>query len=318
MTETFNSRTLQAHLVRGDLLGAMSYLEQFPEQASLSRKYRARFEREEYMTYDVDPLLSDILRAYQQYYRQVFYLQRPEEEARDDLARGLRARLGTEALSLEELEKTAVARAFTDRGYHFLGGETSGYYGPYIWKTTRDETYEVELPQGRRPYTVRFLGDFLSRSWLDYISFGETGTGGWADDDGLIHCVESVYDTSSEDFTVSLLKHEAQHAVDLGRYKGLSSQELEYRAKLVELIYTRERRLLERFLAEADTSRPGNGHALAAEKIARGFAAYHPRETLGDLPTEEIQAIAGTLFRESCRELDERYGCCREDGGDEV
>lgn len=83
-----------------------------------------------------------------------------------------------------------------------------------------------------------------------------------------------------------------------------------YRAKPVELIYARRRNLLAMFLSEADASQAGNGHALAAEDIDRGFANHLgcPREALGNLPVEEIQKTAGLLFRESCRELRARYG----------
>ncbi len=94
----------------------------------------------------------------------------------------------------------------------------------------------MELPEGTQDYAVKFLDGFIMKSWLDYISFGETGTGGWSNGDGLIHCVRAAWDLESEDFQVSLLKHEAQHAMDQVRYKDITNKELEYRAKLVELI----------------------------------------------------------------------------------
>ncbi len=55
-------------------------------------------------------------------------------------------------------------------------------------------------------------------SWLSYLTFGLSGTGGWSNGDGLIHCVKRHYDLKSESFRVSLLKHEAQHASDQSRY----------------------------------------------------------------------------------------------------
>ena len=39
-----------------------------------------------------------------------------------------------------------MSEAFQSRGFHFLGGKTSGYYGSYIWRVTETKTYEVELP----------------------------------------------------------------------------------------------------------------------------------------------------------------------------
>ena len=167
----------------------------------------------------------------------------------------------------------------------------------------------MELPEGTQDYAVKFLDGFLMKSWLDYISFGETGTGGWSNGDGLIHCVRTAYDLESENFQVSLLKHEAQHAMDHARYKGITSEELEYRAKLVELIYSRERRMLERFLGQADTTRADNGHGLSAERIVREFEIRQKRDRgrLAELPVEAVQTAAQSLFAESCQEMAAKY-----------
>ena len=148
------------------------------------------------------------------------------------------------------------------------------------------------------------------RSWLDYISFGETGTGGWSNGDGLIHCVRAAYDLDSEDFRVSLLKHEAQHAMDQTRYPGITNEELEYRAKLVELIYSEERGMLSRFIAQADTSRAGNGHGLAAERIAAGFERClgQDRGSLAGLAAPAVQTAARQLFARSSQEMAAKYG----------
>lgn len=166
-------------------------------------------------------------------------------------------------------------------------------------------------------YKVNLLDGFLSKSWLDYISFGKVGTGGWANEDGMIHCVKASYDLEDEPFTVSLLKHEAQHAMDLFRYHNMASEDLEYRAKLVELIYSSKRNLLNRFLHEADSSDPGNGHGLAADRIIAGFAKKRNGDELGALSIKEIQAVAGALFTESnkgdSREISRTLGDMRDE-----
>ena len=108
---------------------------------------------------------------------------------------------------------------------------------------------------------------------------------------------------------MSLLKHEAQHALDLARYPGMTSEDLEYRAKLVELIYSRERRMLERFLGQADTTRADNGHGLSAERIVREFEIRQKRDRgrLAELPVETVQTAAQSLFAESCQEMAAKY-----------
>lgn len=303
--EKFEREILGGMIVRGRLRAAMEYLARFPETAELYRKGVDLYEKERYLTYDVDDELNEILLAYQKYYRDAFYLELPAEKAaellRGRLAELLRAAPGC---PLEELEELAGA-AFRRRSLHALMGRTGGYYGPYIWRTEELRHYAVELPEGTQDYSVKFLDGFLMKSWLDYISFGETGTGGWSNGDGLIHCVRAAYDLESEDFQVSLLKHEAQHAMDQERYQDLTNQELEYRAKLVELIYSSERKLLDRFVSQADSTRADNGHGLAAERIVSGFEKRlkTDRNKLAGLPVETAREVARALFRESGEEL---------------
>lgn len=298
-----------AHLVKGRLRAAMDYAARFPEQGALYQKYASLFQRENYLSYGVDDHLEKILLAYQKYYRDAFYLEQSPEEAAGRLRSRLAELLQADpAGTLDELEDKA-AEAFRAGGFHFLGGRTGGWYGPYIWRTEELKRYAVELPEGVREYAVKLLNGFVMESWLHYLTFGLSGAGGWSNGDGLIHCVKHCYDLDSESFQVSLLKHEAQHAADQEHYPGISSGDLEYRAKLVELIYSRERPLLDRFLREADASRADNGHGLAAERIARGLEARldRTREELAGLPTEGVRAEALALFRESTGEMERKY-----------
>lgn len=303
MKKEFSKEIYYGSIIKGDLIGAIRYVKQFPEQAGLYNRFMEVFEQEQYTTYDVDADLNAILTAYQQYYRDVFYLCLGKEQAADKLRTRLASLFGItgESITLWDLEQKQITQAFQSRGLHFLGGKSSGYYGPYVWRTTENVTYEVELPDGVQTYPVKLLDGFLTRSWIDFLSFGEIGPGGWADGDGIINCVKSSYDFDNENFKVSLLKHEAQHARDFERNKDMSSEDLEYRAKLVELIYSSERTLLEQFSQEADPSDPSNGHAMAAYRIVQGFT-----DTLGtsstefaSLPIEQIQSVARTLFDRS-------------------
>ena len=305
----FEKETLREMLIKGNLRAAMTYWKQFPETAALYQKGVDLYQKEHYLTYDVDTELNEILLIYQKYYREVFYLELPAEETAQRLRERLAELFQTASdASLDKLEEMAET-AFHRKSFYALTGRTSGYYGPYIWKVEELRHYKVELPEGKQDYAVKFLDGFIMKSWLDYISFGETGTGGWSNGDGLIHCVRAAYDLESEDFQVSLLKHEAQHAMDQARYKGITSEELEYRAKLVELIYSRERKMLKRFVSQADVTKTGNGHGLAAERIVRGFeiCLKKDRGSLAELPVENVQKIAQSLFSESSEEIAAKY-----------
>ena len=137
---------------------------------------------------------------------------------------------------------------------------------------------------------------------MDYLTFGRVGTGGWASPDGTINCIAQTYDFESERFLVSLLKHEAQHAVDMKRFPEITPAELEYRAKLVELHYSGNLDLLQEFLSTADASRANDAHATASARIKREFADTDQTE----LPC--IQARALELLRAHTKELEEKYG----------
>lgn len=303
----FNENVFYGYLIKGNLCEAINYLKQFPEKTELCNKYISLFERENYLTFEADEYLNKIFVLYQQYYRDVFYLKLKAETAAQKLRNRLTDFFGIEKKDAElgEMEETKIAEAFNQRGFCFLGGRTSGYFGPYIWKTTEEKTYEVELPDGICEYKVKFLDGFISKGWLDYISFGAVGTGGWSDGDGIINCIRASYDVDDERFTVSLLKHEAQHAMDLAMIPDLASAELEYRAKLVELIYSSERNLLTQFGYEADSSNASNGHGVAAERIVSEFEqqSKRGRDAFGELSVEEIQVIARELFRKSNGEI---------------
>ena len=293
--KTFCQDLYYGYLIKADLIGAISYVKQFPNQEELYNKFVAIFEQEHYITYDVDAYLNEILSIYQRYYRNAFYLRIIKDNAVNKLRADLAAFFGIDdGVELCDIEQNQIAEAFRDRGFYFLGGMTSGYYGPYIWRVTETKTFEVELPDGTQTYTVKLLDGFISKSWLDYLSFGEVGPGGWTDSDGVINCVKSSYDFDSENFKVSLLKHEAQHARDLTIYKKISSEDLEYRAKLVELIYSSERNLLKRFVKEADSYDKSNGHSVASSRILEGFSRVLGKKSYAELENLEIDAVQAT------------------------
>ena len=287
--------------VNGDIKGAIAYMRDHEEFKDVLPAYIAIFENCEYRAYEMPDNLNDILRLYQIYFRDTFYCGMPEAEAAKKLLTQLKALLNVpdeeEALVAERLQA-----AFETEGYRALFGKTQGYYGPYIWRDTVPTVYRVELPGGTAEYTVNILKGFVFRSWMDYLTFGRYGTSGWASPDGTINCVEQAYDFESERFLVSLLKHEAQHTVDMKQFPGITPAELEYRAKLVELHYASDLGLLQKFLSEADESKANDSHAAASARIKREFAGTDPTA----LPF--IQARALELLHTHTKEMTQKYG----------
>ena len=291
--------------MNGDIKGAIAYMREHEEFKDILPAYVAIFENGEYRTFDIPDRLNEILRLYQIYYRDTFYCGLPEAEAAEKLLAGLKALLNMpdaeEALLTERLHAV-----FEAEGYHALFGKTQGYYGPYVWRETVPTVYQVGLPDGTAEYTVNILKGLVFRSWMDYLTFGRFGTGGWASPDGTINCIEQAYDLESERFRVSLLKHEAQHTVDRKRFPQITPAELEYRAKLVELHFSGDPGLLQKFLSEADESKPDDSHAVASARIGREFADTD-QTVLSCIQTRALE-----LLRAHTRELEEKYGESRD------
>ena len=292
---------IQDFFINGDIKGAIAYMREHEEFKDILPAYVAIFENCEYRTFEIPDMLNDILRLYQIYYRDIFYCGLPEAKAADKLLTELRALLNMPDAE-EELLAERLQTVFEQNGYHALFGKTQGYYGPYIWKDTVPTVYRVELPDGTAEYTVNILKGFVFRSWMDYLTFGRFGTGGWASPDGTINCVEQAYDFESERFLVSLLKHEAQHTVDMKQFPGITPAELEYRAKLVELHYSGDLGLLQKFLSEADESRASDSHAIASARLKLEFADTDQSNLY------RIQARALELFHAHTEEMEEKYG----------
>ena len=286
--------------IKGDIRGAMEYMKGREEFKDILPFYVSLFEEEKYITYDIPEELNAILLQYQIYYRDIFYLGLSEVEAAEKLLKSLCDITDTSDKGEEEIGEK-LRTLFEGKGYHALFGKTQGLFGPYIWKETVPTLYNVELPTGEAEYKVNILKGFVFRSWMDYLTFGRFGTGGWASPDGTINCIEIAYDFNSERFLVSLLKHEAQHTVDMKSFPGISTAELEYRAKLVELHYSNNLALLDKFLAEASDARLDDSHGLASFWIKKAF------DDVDKTSIENIQKRALELFDAHTKEMEEKY-----------
>ena len=286
--------------INADIKGAIKFMRDHEEFKDLLPMYVAIFENCEYRRYEIPNILNDILRQYQIYYRDVFYCGINEQEASDKLINQLRMLLDISNEDDELLVKK-LKNIFEENGYHSLFGKTQGYYGPYVWKDTIPTTYNVELPSGKAEYTVNILKGFVFRSWMDYLTFGRFGTGGWASEDGTINCIEQAYDFESERFLVSLLKHEAQHTEDMKQFPGITPTELEYRAKLVELYYSTNLELLQKFLYEANENKIGDSHALASAMIKNEL------KDVDQTNITSIQSRALYLLKAHTKDMEEKY-----------
>lgn len=289
---------IRRFFINGDIKGAIAYMKDHDEFKDILPVYVSIFENCEYRTYEISENLNEILRLYQIYFRDIFYCGLIETQTSNKLLIELKNLLKMSNADEMLLVKQLQLR-FENEGYHALFGKTQGYYGPYIWKDTNSMTYNVELPDGMMEYTINILKGFVFRGWMDYLTFGRYGTGGWTSPDGTINCVEQAYDFKSERFLVSFLKHEAQHSVDMKQFPQITPTELEYRAKLVELCYSSDSGLLNKIISVADSNKLNDPHAIASSWIKQKFT---------DTALSSIQAQALEFFHASTKEMIEKYG----------
>ncbi len=306
-----------AKCFQGNILEAIDYLESFENNSEdileLEQKYIHRFvTQDEVLKIDSeDPWIQEVLKCYYKYYISVLTNHDVQESEKQLTVRLAKTLLMNEGAEIDEIE-TKLESIFSEKGYSFLGGETAPYRGPYIWKTTNKEDFLVELPCGNQKVTVFFISEFLMLSWLHFATFGKRHTGGWAKEEGIyyVNADNKKIDTHSADFQVWFLKHEAQHLSDYAKYPNLKGAGLEYRAKLVEIIYYPDTfTKLETYINQSKNDK-SLAHPYAAFLIVKGLSnVFFGKEFVGDLEkwktfdSSSISKETLNLFMENERAL---------------
>ncbi len=279
MKNNYDKVIFRGLLIQGKLHEAIKYLENFEDKVVDVKKYHERFNCRKFNNETNNLVINNVLDAYANYYVDYFWDEKTELEARKSLQHRLMKILNlSTVLDFSECEKL-IGELVEQQGYSFLGDTTGMLYGPYIWKDTEKVVYDVEIPSGIQQVTINMMDGFVSRSWLDFISLGLIGTGGWASESGELFCVRKCYknEFNKLSFRVSYLKHEAQHLSD---YKLFTEHEinddmvgiyLEYRAKLTELIYYPNLKLFHSFISQANKDK-NNSHSYASYLIASNLS----------------------------------------------
>lgn len=195
-----------------------------------------------------DQEIMDLYKRFQNYWRSVL-IENVKQELADSLFRiemqhFLKKHFKPKS-SIEEISKNYFA-LFQDffRKKNMFGlamGKTGHLYDLYLWKKQEEKNYSIDLPEGQTiDVPVVFMKDFISNGWSHYTTFGYSYSGGWVAPNKLF-CVEEAYGSKDEEaFLVSYVSHEAQHFSDIKRFPKLQQADLEYRAKLAELILSKE------------------------------------------------------------------------------
>ena len=303
------SRAYVALAIQGDLRRAPLLFEHSvgggAAGAALRAQFTDRFVAPPVRTSTGDPA-EDTALAYRNYWR--LNLLRSVEpglaEARlaQDLAALLQLDGGEntpdpESLTVDLLERT---------GWHYSVASTPPWRDLFVWKSERHDRYEVELTDQVVPVKVVFMDDFVVQGWKDFASLGLAATTGWVEN-GHLYCVAWAYDTQSENFAVSYLKHEARHLADLQRFPAMTAAELEYRAKLTELAFANSdlSRIWNDFNAKA-ANNPDSPHAEANWRVVRDMERMMatgqnptPSNALTSIDALRINQAARRLLQEN-------------------
>lgn len=169
--------------------------------------------------------------------------------------------------TFEQVEKLLSARLL-DRGYYSLQGRTGKLRDLMIWSSQNERAENVYLLDKTVESKVFYLNDFLSFGWSSYFACDRIGTGGWAKKDGLYVVSPKWKSLSDEKFRVSFLAHESQHFSDYNMFPNLKGWELEYRAKLIELILSKKSQssLMQRFIGNQGND-PNDAHSYAHTRL---------------------------------------------------
>lgn len=289
----FEFEKIYSYVLQGDVAKVLSVLDVLPEQSftpaekEIKEKYFHRFKhQDEVMEYRTnDMMLQDVLAIYQTYWKQALLdkdnVGKYENELKKNIDSLLRRNnyladhdytkdVSTQQ-NLEDITQH-LKNFLSKKDYYSATGRTAGLFDLFVWETEIPTEYNVDLPETEVTTIVIFLEDVVTMGWEEYASFGKVYPGGWATKE-LLYAVGKAYDTSSENFKVSYLKHESQHFADYKKYPVLSGADLEYRAKLAELIYAEETlyKLISSFVRNAD-SNGRNPHAFGGYAVIRDLS----------------------------------------------
>ncbi|MGM9484816.1 hypothetical protein ACS5PN_26715 [Roseateles sp. NT4] len=198
--------------------------------------------------------LAAVLQAYRTYWTSVLLKHETATVAEAGLDRRLAALMPDSQGDLEA--RTESAKDLAKRsGWHVLGGFTPPLHDFLLWKSETTRMEAVQLPERSIDVKISMLEDFVSFGWVGWATCDRAHIGGWATKEGIM--VPAGWNTKEESFAISLQAHEAQHFADYIDFPDLAPEDLEYRAKLVELSLakTTQRELLEDFVTGATPDR---------------------------------------------------------------
>lgn len=264
------------------------------------QKYMDVFEKGQHQYKVEDERIQYFLEKYETYLQWSFREQVSTEQCQQHLIQLYKEEFPN-VCEWEEFEQ-CVRSFFQEKGYEVQFGIVLPYPDLYLWKNTNKRKETIEILGNTIEVNVHEMSDVIAGGWYDYRTFGKNGTGGWVSDDGIYY-FGNRYDVSSDEFQVSLLKHEGQHVLDIKKYPEMESYDLEYRAKLVELIYYKGPERLYKFLPSFSDDK-NNLHPYANKKVITELSKrifnkeLETDKELWNQQYEKVREVCRTLYEE--------------------
>ena len=241
------------------------------------KKMDARFvSREEvFENTSGNKIVNDISNIYREYWR--VELMKPKPKSRTDstlynniadyLLSNKLTSLSKDSLRKNIKDDSVLKEIIEKEGFKVDFKFRNGFQELFIWNKESTKKYEVILPKVTIKTTVVFIESYHINGYDEFATFGDSQVSGWAiKESAKLYCNKGTYDLNSETFEVSYLKHESLHFTDLNNYPNLSAADLEYRSKVIELMYCTEETIYDRiseFVSGSNKASRDNSHPYA-------------------------------------------------------
>ncbi len=263
-------------------------------------------------------VVNDISNIYREYWRTELLKENSEDRTDSLLYKNLTNYLLSNQLTKitkDSLIRTIkndseLKRIIEKEGFKSRFLYRNGFQDLVIWNKVSRKNYKITLPKETINTTVIFIENYSLNGYDYYATLGSAQAGGWAvKESATLYCNKGVYDLTSEELEISFLKHESLHFADLNEYPNLSTTDLEYRAKLVELMYCTKKSLDGRmiyFLNGANSSDRRHAHAYANYVLIKNLSELlfnseyeNDFNKWKELSVEDINNAATTLYKMS-------------------
>lgn len=319
-------KTLAAN---GNIRGAIDEMDKNPSLTNIpmniayknwKKKFDSRFLTEGELIENTsgNAIINDISNIYRTYWRKELLKENPKTKTDSTLYKNISEYLISKNLthlSKDSLSKTIkndseLKRVIEEQGFHADFKFRNGMQEVFIWDKETIKDYVVIIPKDTVKTKVVFIENYHLNGYDYYATFGASQVGGWAmKETATLYCNKDIYDIESENFEVSYLKHESLHFTDMNEYANLSSADLEYRSKVIELMYCTEETIYDRvldFISGADSSDRNYSHPYANYMLIENLSKFlfnsefEPDYTKWtQLTVEQINKAANSLYKNS-------------------